>query len=601
MGNVSDMFHRREIDTGRGNYYTKVEIDARVTELQGKDAQQDGQIGSLEQSSHSHDNKGILDATEAAYTADKDKKLTELEDTDTTYTLARKAFATKFDDVNTLLYVKYDKSGTPISTSNIDIRPTFNAVGTALLTSGKGYLPILDSRYETRYGDKTDTDAYIKTNPQYTSLLYVDYTYDGSTEVRYDNTVFVVKMPVEATRFIGANATAEQQGLMAPEDKEKLDSFDPSAWVVGGSMEISGAMTANLPDKQSFVGSYKNTANGAWYDVISIRHRNGYDDGNQYGMSIYSALTSAGDLMWNKQISADKWQGVRTLLDSTNYSSYAAKSSHTHEMIVNNSKLIGGSNGAAQWYRLGTLTSFENFSTAVISVWSGNGANGDASQNSWFEIHIKDGWQSTQSATKACGVTVYRTRCGTVKVKVIPTAHNTFTVWVYLPWPYWNGNYAVNGRYKTWTTDSTHQTAEPEGTGADTAYYDQAFLTSTVAKSTEATVLTETAWTDVPTDGADSTSERELKYLVMGNTVYVQGYLKFSVGNNNPKCGTLPSGARPNDTLYFTGWDPASGVPIAYLIVVNEAGIIMLLNPTATAYWFKSGRAYRFNFSYHIG
>ena len=601
MGNVSDMFHRREIDTGRGNYYTKVEIDARVTELQGKDAQQDGQIGSLEQSSHSHDNKGILDATEAAYTADKDKKLTELEDTDTTYTLARKAFATKFDDVNTLLYVKYDKSGTPISTSNIDIRPTFNAVGTALLTSGKGYLPILDSRYETRYGDKTDTDAYIKTNPQYTSLLYVDYTYDGSTEVRYDNTVFVVKMPVEATRFIGANATAEQQGLMAPEDKEKLDSFDPSAWVVGGSMEISGAMTANLPDKQSFVGSYKNTANGAWYDVISIRHRNGYDDGNQYGMSIYSALTSAGDLMWNKQISADKWQGVGTLLDSTNYSSYAAKSSHTHEMIVNNSKLIGGSNGAAQWYRLGTLTSFENFSTAVISVWSGNGANGNASQNSWFEIHIKDGWQSTQSATKACGVTVYRTRCGTVKVKVIPTAHNTFTVWVYLPWPYWNGNYAVNGRYKTWTTDSTHQTAEPEGTGADTAYYDQAFLTSTVAKSTEATVLTETAWTDVPTDGADSTSERELKYLVMGNTVYVQGYLKFSVGNNNPKCGTLPSGARPNDTLYFTGWDPASGVPTAYPIVVNEAGIIMLLNPTATAYWFKSGRAYRFNFSYHIG
>lgn len=332
MGNVSDMFHRREIDTGRGNYYTKVEIDARVTELQGKDAQQDGQIGSLEQSSHSHDNKGILDATEAAYTADKDKKLTELEDTDTTYTLARKAFATKFDDVNALLYISYDKNGTLISTSKIDIRPTFNAVGTALLTSGKGYLPILDSRYETRYGDKTDTDAYIKTNPQYTSLLYVDYAYDGSTEVRYDNTVLVVKMPVEATRFIGANATEEQQGLMAPEDKEKLDSLDPSAWVMGGSMETSGTMTTNLPDKQSFVGSYKNTANGAWYDVISIRHRNGYDDGNQYGMSIYSALTSAGDLVWNKQLGDGKWQGARTLLDTKNYSNLMSKELTTENL-----------------------------------------------------------------------------------------------------------------------------------------------------------------------------------------------------------------------------------------------------------------------------
>ena len=330
MGNVSDMFHRREIDTGRGNYYTKVEIDARVTELQGKDAQQDGQIGSLEQSSHSHDNKGILDATEAAYTADKDKKLTELEDTDTTYTLARKAFATKFDDVNTLLYVKYDKSGTPISTSNIDIRPTFNAVGTALLTSGKGYLPILDSRYETRYGDKTDTDAYIKTNPQYTSLLYVDYTYDGSTEVRYDNTVFVVKMPVEATRFIGANATAEQQGLMAPEDKEKLDSFDPSAWVVGGSMEISGAMTANLPSKKSFVGTYHDTTNDEWYNIVSVRHRNGYNDGNKSGMAIYSDMFETGkpkwndNLKWNKQNADGTWHGERTLLDTVNYSNQMA-------------------------------------------------------------------------------------------------------------------------------------------------------------------------------------------------------------------------------------------------------------------------------------
>ena len=320
MGNVSDMFHRREINTGRGNYYTKVEIDARVTELQGKDAQQDGQIGSLEQSSHSHGNKDILDATEAAYTADKDKKLTALEDTNTTYTLSRKAFATKFDDVNALLYAKYDKNGTLISTSNIDIRPTFNAVGTALLTSGKGYLPILDSRYETRYGDKTDTDAYIKTNPEYTSLLYVDYTYDGSTEVRYDNTVLVVKMPVEATRFIGANATAEQQGLMAPEDKEKLDSLDQSVLVMGGSMETSGAMTANLPDKQSFVGSYKNKEKDAWYNVVSVRHRNGHNDGNKYGMSIYSALTSAGDLVWNKQLGDGKWQGARTLLDTINYS-----------------------------------------------------------------------------------------------------------------------------------------------------------------------------------------------------------------------------------------------------------------------------------------
>lgn len=90
--------------------------------------------------------------------------------------------------------------------------------------------------------------------------------------------------------------------------------------VAGGSLELSGAMTANLPSKRSFVGSYKNTANNAWYDVISVRHRNGWNDGNKYGMLLYSDLTSSGDLRWNKQTGTDTWQGVRTLLDTTNYS-----------------------------------------------------------------------------------------------------------------------------------------------------------------------------------------------------------------------------------------------------------------------------------------
>lgn len=369
-----------------------------------------------------------------------------------------------------------------------------------------------------------------------------------------------------------------------------------------GTIDTDKKFDEMLPTMRSYIGTYhyKTSSAEAWYDMISVRHRNGHSDGSNWGMYIYAKLFG-GNLQWNLNTNKDAWQGERTLLDSVNYTSYAAKSSHTHEMIVNNSKLIAGSNNAAQWCRLGTLTSFENFSTAVISVWSGDGANGNASQNSWFEIHIKDGWQSTQSATKACGVTVYRTRCDKVKVKVIPTAHNTFTVWVYLPWAYWDGNYAVNGRYKTWTTDFTHQTAEPEGTGANTAYYDQAFLTSTVAKATEATALTETAWTAVPATGASETVYNSLQYLKSGNMVFIQGAIGFKAGLNAPTCGTMPSGYLPDIELCFTGWDYASGVPTAYPIKLSKDGIITLLNPTSTAYWFKAGRLYHFNFCYHIG
>lgn len=109
-----------------------------------------------------------------------------------------------------------------------------------------------------------------------------------------------------------------------------LDSFDPSAWVVGGSMEISGAMTANLPSKKSFVGTYHDTTNDEWYNIVSVRHRNGYNGGNKSGMAIYSDMFETGkpkwddNLKWNKQNADGTWHGVRTLLDTVNYSNQMA-------------------------------------------------------------------------------------------------------------------------------------------------------------------------------------------------------------------------------------------------------------------------------------
>ena len=264
---------------------------------------------------------------------------------------------------------------------------------------------------------------------------------------------------------------------------------------------------------------------------------------------------------------------------------------------------IGGANNAAKWYRLGVLVSSGNFANAVIRVWSGDGANGRANQNSSFEIQIKDSYQSTPSADRACGVTVYRINCSTAKVKVIPTAYDTYTVWAYLPWVYWNGNYAVYGKYKSWTSQQLIQSEEPEGTGADTAYYDQAFLTSTVAKSNEATVLTETAWTDVPETNISPRYGKNIKYLKSGNTVYVRGSISFSASLNNPCCGTMPSELLPDDYQdhVFTAWNLKGGVPTAYPVVLGTDGKIILMNPTSTTNWFVAGRAYNFNFNYHIG
>lgn len=286
-------------------------------------------------------------------------------------------------------------------------------------------------------------------------------------------------------------------------------------------------------------------------------------------------------------------------------------------MNLNNSAIvIHGAGGTAQWYRLGTLVSSGNFNTAIIRILSGDGANGYARQNSSFEIHIKDAWQSTETASaKACGVTVYRINCANVKVKVIPTAHNTYTVWVYLPWGYWNGNYAVYGRYTSWTYNGSNQTAEPEGAAADTAYYDQAFLTSTVANATtwnglindvdtynssdtwvlvkkdnkiqhryagdldvnSAKTLVDSGW-QKPTfpSGVKSSS---IRYRKQGKIISVTGCVQFSATQTTITVFTLPTGYRPPAKIQqFNAVD--SSAQQSFLIKIDTDGKVGFFGKT---------------------
>lgn len=321
--------------------------------------------------------------------------------------------------------------------------------------------------------------------------------------------------------------TNKRDILIGTQPASTYGTFTP---VSSGQLTGDKVFTDLLPTMRSYIGTYnyKTASKDEWYEVISVRHRNGYGDGAHWGMSIFAPLFG-GNLQWNLQTNKNTWQGYRTILDSANYTSYAADKNHTHPYITNSAIWILGSNGTARWYRLGTLVSAGNFSTTVIRVWSGDGANGYASQNSCFEVHIKDGWQSSQSATNACGVTVYRTRCGTVKVKVIPTAHNTYTVWVYLPWGYWSGNYAIYGKCTSWTSQQLIQSSEPDGTAADIAYYDQAFLTSTVAA---AKTLTDSGWVAM-TLGSYAASGT-VQYRTYGKQITITGkvVLKSEIRTN---------------------------------------------------------------------
>ena len=138
---------------------------------------------------------------------------------------------------------------------------------------------------------------------------------------------------------------------------------------------------------------------------------------------------------------------------------------------------MGGEAGKAKWVKLGYLTSNGDSSSILLHVYSGNGYNGQASQNAEFEIFVKDGWQRSASATGAFGVSVSRIRnADDVKVKVMASSSTTCDIWAYLPWTHWNGHYTLQGDYKSWQDGpncggTRIQDAEPtSGTAQDLAY-----------------------------------------------------------------------------------------------------------------------------------
>lgn len=274
---------------------------------------------------------------------------------------------------------------------------------------------------------------------------------------------------------------------------------------------------------------------------------------------------------------------------------------------LNSALWASGANGTAKWVRLGTLVSSGNFSNGVIRVWTGDGANGRANQNSSFEVQIKDGWQSTPSAVKACGVTVYRINCSSVKVKVIPTAHDTYTVWVYMPWRYWNGNYAVYGKYKSWTSQHLIQSDEPEGTGADIAYYDQAFLTSKVAKAAEAAILTDSGWVNCPLAVTGNTtyptSASTIRVRKYGKMVKLEGWVKYAKAfNNGHNVAIIPDGYRPANAMNIIGvTNSGAGTEIEFYVTIGAYGNIFF-SPAdqKSSATFSPAIAYEFYATYFI-
>lgn len=140
-------------------------------------------------------------------------------------------------------------------------------------------------------------------------------------------------------------------------------------------------------------------------------------------------------------------------------------------------------NNSSKWIKLGTWTSSGDSQCCSIQVFTGNGYNGSATQNSDFSIFIKDGYQQTASASSAFGVTVtLGLNCANVKVQVRAKSNTVCDVWFYCPWHYGSGSYLVDRGSGKWEHSGLNQTAEPtDGTSQSVSMAD--YLTSEETRS----------------------------------------------------------------------------------------------------------------------
>lgn len=105
------------------------------------------------------------------------------------------------------------------------------------------------------------------------------------------------------------------EGALAIPNAIKETSNVPLA----GTLNNTSDLFSYFDGLPTFIGT--NTQNNTWYNIISVRHRNGSGDGPSYGMMLYSHLTSAEGLRYRQQFNGN-WQGERFILDSSNLGNY---------------------------------------------------------------------------------------------------------------------------------------------------------------------------------------------------------------------------------------------------------------------------------------
>lgn len=82
------------------------------------------------------------------------------------------------------------------------------------------------------------------------------------------------------------------------------------------TIDSKNTIFTDMIKNRTFIGTVQEAASQVWYNIISVRHRNGESDGNQHGLMLYNNLTSNSPLKLRQHLTGI-WSTERTLYDSS--------------------------------------------------------------------------------------------------------------------------------------------------------------------------------------------------------------------------------------------------------------------------------------------
>lgn len=424
-----------------------------------------------------------------------------------------------------------------------------------------------------------------------------------------------------------SDVTESTHGLMTAADKKKLDGMDLTKYlpksggvmagdidmqtnkkdilvgahkattsdgtaVAGGIIEKRANITSTIPEMRSFIGSFHNTNIDRFYSLISVRHRNGYNDGNIYGMYIFSDLKNAdGSLKWGKQTAAGTWTDDLVLLDSRNYTSYALAKDGTAEKAdcLSTGQLKFGyicndtntATSGKTWARVAYCVAPRSYTTITMTMLVTCGNSGVGLFDIAFRNNANcDGFE--YFVIKQI-ITNRPERISINNIKAIAKSTSDgmqYEIWYNIEGIYGTRQFTCLSEQRYSGANSNKWKFETH-TAAD-------FVSSPPADGTEATykncgvvstaeTLTDSGWI-IPTFPS-GIKNSTIRYRKQGKIVSVSGYVIFSEAASAKVVLTLPEGYRPPAKIQQFNAIDGSAQP-SFLTTIDTNGKVSFVGKT---------------------